>query len=280
MERESLSYLPLRTLGVSLFRGTLDSPAARDFVLLLELLSEESPNPAAVADTFGRLWEELAVDSGDLLPDAWQSYLVGAHPGRRESFQPGRREKRFGYPRWSSRRVGTSEPFRNCSRSRPNPCSTWWRRPCRGSRSGSPGRNPDLETENSHRGALARKLAAADDWGAGAELLADFYARHGAGAFNRCRAFRWKAGGLHPVKEPDPGRVDATRRLRERTEAAAREHGAFSGRTAGAPRAALRLAGDREVFDRQGCSQRVRGGGAAAGRGGEGRPRRVAAGVR
>jgi hypothetical protein len=30
-----------------------------------------------VAENFGRLWEELAVEAGELLPDAWQSHLVG-----------------------------------------------------------------------------------------------------------------------------------------------------------------------------------------------------------
>lgn len=37
----------------------------------------DRPAPAIVAETFGRLWEELAVEAGDLLPDAWRSHLVG-----------------------------------------------------------------------------------------------------------------------------------------------------------------------------------------------------------
>jgi len=35
------------------------------------------PDPGIVADIFGRLWEELAIEEERLLPDAWQSYLVG-----------------------------------------------------------------------------------------------------------------------------------------------------------------------------------------------------------
>ena len=203
MERESLSYLPLRTLGIALFRGTLDSPAARDFVLLLELLSEESPKPAAVADTFGRLWEELAVDSGDLLPDAWQSYLVGRILDDENPFSLGAERNALGTSVVEQARRDL-RTLQELFQIEAKPLLDMVEKTVPGLKVWVPWTDPDLETENSHRGALARKLVAANDWGACAELLVDFYARHGAGAFNRCRAFRWKAGGLHPVKEPDP----------------------------------------------------------------------------
>ena len=57
-------------------RGVLDSDVARDFLDLLELL-EERPDPGTVASVCGRLWEGLALEEERLLPDAWQSYLVG-----------------------------------------------------------------------------------------------------------------------------------------------------------------------------------------------------------
>ncbi len=206
MERESLSNLPLRTLGISLFRGALDSPAARDFVLLLELLSEEHPKPAQVADTFGRLWEELAVDSGSLLPDAWQSYLVGRILDDENPFSLSAER---GTPSTSVVEQARRDlrTLQELFEIEAKPLLDMVEEAVPGLKVWVPWTEPDLETEDSHRGALARKLVAADDWSACAELLADFYARHGAGAFNHCRAFRWRTGGLHPVKEPDPVRL-------------------------------------------------------------------------
>ena len=206
MERENLSYLPLRTLGIALFRGALDSPAARDFVLLLELLSEGHPKPAAVADTFGRLWEELAVDSGNLLPDAWQSYLVGRILDDENPFSLAAERNALSTSVVEQARRDL-RTLQELFRIEAQPLLDLVERAVPGLKIWVPWTDPDLETKDSYRGALARKLAVADDWGAGAELLADFYARHGAGAFNRCRAFRWKAGGLHPVKDPDPVRL-------------------------------------------------------------------------
>ena len=49
----------------------------RDFLELLELLEDGCPDPGAVAEAFGRLWEGLALEEERLLPDAWQSHLVG-----------------------------------------------------------------------------------------------------------------------------------------------------------------------------------------------------------
>jgi len=60
---------------------------------------------------------------------------------------------------------------------------------------------------HSPRDAVARKLAATEDWGAAAELLAEHFARHGAGALGRHRAFRWDGEALRPVPNPDPVRL-------------------------------------------------------------------------
>src|SRR5215207_7310370 len=76
MEKEGIERLLLRARGIAVLRGVMGSSAARDFLLLLELLAADRPKPMTVAETFGRLWEELAVEDGDLLPDAWQSHLV------------------------------------------------------------------------------------------------------------------------------------------------------------------------------------------------------------
>src|SRR5918999_1545182 len=77
MGREEISRLLLRVRALAALRGVLDSPVARDFLALLELLAAERPDPTSVAETFGRLWEGLALDRDTLLPDAWQSHLVG-----------------------------------------------------------------------------------------------------------------------------------------------------------------------------------------------------------
>src|ERR687894_3330723 len=77
MEREGADRLPLRARGLAALRGVLDSSASRDFLALMELLAAGRPDPAVVAETFGRLWGELALEPEPLLPDAWQSHLVG-----------------------------------------------------------------------------------------------------------------------------------------------------------------------------------------------------------
>ncbi|WP_166398188.1 ATP-binding protein [Rubrobacter marinus] len=54
---------------------------------------------------------------------------------------------------------------------------------------------------------MARSLADARDWGGQAGGLAEFFSRHGAGAFGRHAAFRWRDGGLSAVPRPDPTRL-------------------------------------------------------------------------
>ena len=69
--------LTVRARGLGAMRGVLDSSMTRDFLELLELLEDGRPDPGAVAEVFGRLWEGLALEEERLLPDAWQSHLVG-----------------------------------------------------------------------------------------------------------------------------------------------------------------------------------------------------------
>lgn len=206
MEREDLSYLPLKVLGLALFRGVLDSPAGRDFVMLLELLTREYPKPAEVSETFGRLWEELAVDSGALLPDAWQSYLVDRILGDENAFSLGAERGSLSGPileqaRWDLRTLQALFEIKA------QPLLDMVEEAVPGLRLWVPWTDPNLEGEDSHRGVLARKLATEDDWGSSAELLADYYASRGTGAFNRYRAFRWRAFSLRPVLNPDPARL-------------------------------------------------------------------------
>src|SRR5215203_6017056 len=77
MGRGDTRGLLIRAQGIATLRGVLDSGVARDLLGLLELLEEERPDAGAVAKVFGRLWEGLALEEERLLPDAWQSHLVG-----------------------------------------------------------------------------------------------------------------------------------------------------------------------------------------------------------
>ena len=69
--------LSIGARGIGVLRGVMDSPVARDFLELLELLETESPDVGAIAGVMGRLWERLAGEEERLLADAWQSHLVG-----------------------------------------------------------------------------------------------------------------------------------------------------------------------------------------------------------
>ena len=206
MERADIELLILRARGLALFRGALDSTVARDFLGLLDLLRMESPEPDSVADTFGRLWEGLALDSGTLLPDAWQSYLVGRILDDENPFSLGAERERLTpvLLEQARRDLGTLQALFELDAKTvlgmvedAVPGLGIW----------VPWTAPGRHVEGSHRNTVARKLLAGEDWGVCAELLADHYARHGAGLFGRYQAFRWGEGRLHPVPEPDPIRL-------------------------------------------------------------------------
>ena len=241
---------------MALFREVLNSPETRDFLALLEMLSEERPSPGLVADTFGRLWEGLALGSGTLLRDAWQSYLVGSILDSENSFslsaergEPG--DLLLGQARLDLRTLQSlfdldaESLFGLIEDAMPGLTELWvpWTLP--------------EPAEESSRHAIARKLAGSEDWAACAELLADYYARHGAGQFGRYKAFRWSAGHLRPVTNPDPSRLADLIGYEEERGAAARKYRAAAGRVAGASRFALWLAGHRKILDRKSAAQRV-----------------------
>ena len=204
MERDLLSQLPLRARGLAALRGVLDSPAARDFLALLELLVAERTDPMAVAEIFGRLWEKLSLEPDPLLPDAWQSHLVGSLLDDENPFTLGAERGKISTAlvEQARRDLGTlrrlfeleAQPLVGMVEDAvPGLGGVWvpWR---------DPGRSDGV----SPRHAVARKLAATEDWGGCVGLLADHFARHGAGRFGRHRAFRWRGDGLQAVPEPDP----------------------------------------------------------------------------
>jgi uncharacterized protein len=211
MNKDRVGHLLLRARGLAVLRGVLASSAARDFVSLLGLLAAERPEPAAVAENFGRLWEELAVEAGDLLPDAWQSYLVGRLLDEENPFSLGaeRRELSPTVVEQTRRDLTTLQILFDLDARTllglveaavPELEGVW-----------TPWRDPEAYVEPSHPGGprrdLARELAAAEDWGDLVETLAQHYATHGAGPFGGHRAFRWEDGGLRAVPRPDPVRL-------------------------------------------------------------------------
>jgi predicted AAA+ superfamily ATPase len=207
MGRDLLSRLLLRARGLAALRGVLDSFASRDFLALLELLAAERTDPMAVAGTFGRLWEGLSLERDPLLPDSWQSHLVGRllyaenpfslgadrgelSPALVEQARRDLRALRGLFDLEAETLLGIIED------AVPGLEGVW-----------VPWRDPGHSDETSPRHAVARKLAATEDWGGCVGLLADHFARHGAGRFGHYRAFRWRGGALQAVLEPDPVRL-------------------------------------------------------------------------
>jgi len=207
MEGTSIEALLLRVRGLGVLRRVLGSAAAQDLLGLLEILADPRPDPASVADVFGRLWEGLASEADRLLPDAWQSHVAGRLLDDENPFSLGaeRGGLRGAVLEQARLDLRTLRMLFNLDAPTllgmvegavPGLAGIWvpWAEPTR------PGKD-------SPRDAVARKLAAAGDWGAMADLLADHFARHGAGPLGRHRAFRWDGEGLRAVPNPDPVRL-------------------------------------------------------------------------
>ena len=208
MEREEIDRLLLRVRGLAVLRGVLTSAASKNFLALLGHLEAGRPDRNAVAGTFGRLWEGLALEQDRLLPDAWRSHLVGRLLDDENPFALGaeRGQTSTALVEQAGRDLRTIQGLfdleagplvRMIEGTVPGLEGVW-----------VPWTDPGRSGEDSPRHAVARKLAAAEDWGHCTELLVDHFARHGAGPFGRHRAFRWREDGLQAVPEPDPVRLD------------------------------------------------------------------------
>src|ERR671910_1259737 len=195
--------LLIRARGIATLRGVLDSGVARDLLALLELLEEERPDAGAIARVFGRLWEGLALEEERLLPDAWQSHLVGrilddenpfsleAEKGEVDSSVLGQARRDLPTLR-EMFALDALSVLGRVESAVPALAGIW-----------VPWTNPE-PVGDSPRRTMARKLWAEEDWVAGAELLAGHYARHGAGPYGRHKAFLWREGRLLAVARPDP----------------------------------------------------------------------------
>jgi uncharacterized protein len=191
---------------MGVLRGVLDSPVGRGFLDLQELLEAGQPDPGAVASVFGRLWEGLALEEERLLPDAWQSHLVGRILDDENTFSLGAEKGEVGASLLEQaardlltlREVFALDAASLLGRIEsavPGLSGIW-----------APWTDPTPE-EESPRQAMARKLSAAGDWRACTQLLAGYFARRGAGPFGRHGAFHWKEGRLRAVARPDPVRL-------------------------------------------------------------------------
>ena len=203
MVRGDTRALLIRARGIATLRGVLDSGVAQDLLSLLELLGEERPDAGAVAGVFGRLWEGLALEEERLLPDAWQSHLVGRVLDDENPFSLGAEKgvvdsSVLGQARRDLRTLremfalDAAVLLGRVESVVPALAGIW-----------VPWTSPE-PVEDSPRRTIARKLEAAEDWGACAELLAGHFARHGAGPYGRHRAFLWREGRLLAVSRPDP----------------------------------------------------------------------------
>ena len=203
MVRGDTRALLIRARGIATLRGVLDSGVARDLLSLLELLGEERPDAGAVAGVFGRLWEGLALEEERLLPDAWQSHLVGRVLDDENPFSLGAEKGEvdssvLGQARRDLRTLremfalDATVLLGRVESVVPALAGIW-----------VPWTSPE-PVEDSPRRTIARKLEAAEDWGACAELLAGYFAGHGAGPYGRHRAFLWREGRLLAVSRPDP----------------------------------------------------------------------------
>ncbi len=214
MELKDTSILPARARGIGALRGVLDSSVARDFLDLLELLEAGRPDP--VARVFGRLWEGLALEEERLLPDAWQSHLVGRILDDENPFSLAAERGEVSPPVLEQAgldlrtlqglfELGAETLLHKVESAVPTLDGIW-----------VPWTNPGNNVE-SPRHTIARKLSAAEDWGACTQLLAGHFARHGAGPFGRNAAFLWKGGRLRAIARPDTiGLADLVAYERER----------------------------------------------------------------
>jgi len=206
MERGDEAAILVKARGIGVLRGVLGSTVARNLLYLLELLEAERPDPGAVAEVFGRLWEGLALEEERLLSDAWQSHLVGRVLDDENPFSLGAEGgevgpsvlEQAGRDLLTLRELFALDAEALLSRvesALPALAGIWvpWSDPA--------------PAEGSPRHKIARKLSAAEDWGACLELLADYYARQGAGPFGRHMAFHWREGRLRAVASPDPVRL-------------------------------------------------------------------------
>ena len=244
---------------MGVLRGVLDSSVARDFLDLLGLLEARTARSRRRRDVFGRLWEGLALEEERLLPDAWQSYLVGrilddenpfslgAERGEVSAFRAGAggagpadvagdvRVGRGGVARQG--RVGRARPGRHL-----------------GSVEGSRARGGVPAPHHRAQALGGRRLGSLRAASGG-----PLYPMHGAGPFGRHAGFPVEGREAQGRRPSRPGEARRADLLRAGAGTLDPEHGALPGRAPRPPRPPLRSAGNGQILHRQSRPQRVRG---------------------
>jgi predicted AAA+ superfamily ATPase len=221
----------LRARTLSILRPVLSDEIGTAFLDLLEALSVEE-SPARIGGVYGRLFSLLAdeaeLSAEPLVGDAWQNHLLDRlleteTPFSRKAQRAGstglegvgaallaqvRRDLGALQALFSLDAVRLARAAAHAANAEPSDVWVAWD----GFAPLSDGVQP--AAPSSHE--LKERLAASEDWPALAEVLAEQYAKVGAGPFGRYRAFRWvreegkgpSSGQLVGVAAPDPIRLE------------------------------------------------------------------------
>jgi uncharacterized protein len=222
----------LRARMLSVLRGVISDDVGIAFLELLEALATEE-DPARIGGVYGRLFallaDEAELSTEPLVGDAWQNHLLDRLLETETAFS--RKAQRSGARSLGAsllaqvrRDLGALQALfaldasrlaRAAAHAANAELSDAWV-PWDSFTSLTNGAGPIASASH----ALKEKLAASDDWPSLAELLAEHYARVGAGPFGRYRAFRWvrddghgaghgaRHGRLVGVAMPDPIRLE------------------------------------------------------------------------
>ncbi|NLW06503.1 MAG: ATP-binding protein, partial [Clostridia bacterium] len=205
----------------------MQDPVYKSFLCLLQHLSSEIVDPeqlaAACRDLFFHLAEKSELYRGEIVGDPWHNHLLDRIVAADNVFsrKAGLNEYRNMGPallqavqydlRVLQRLAALGETAYQEAKERLQQAGYQAELPqWPGFTPLAPSPSPGAAAEA--RQQLKRELAACRDWDrAGLELLAGFYAAHGAGFFGSFRAFRWvhsKDGGyLKGIANPDPVRL-------------------------------------------------------------------------
>jgi predicted AAA+ superfamily ATPase len=205
--------------SLSVLRGVLDDAPGRAWLDLIACVTGTSPDPAGLAEAYGRLFTLLAGEvelaAEPLIGDAWQHHLLSRLLDDENPFS--QKAERAAWneigPALVAQTRADLAALQRChrlhgaaiaeaaSRVAGIPATRW------------DGFRPlGAVREDSQRSLMMRRLHASGDWPGLAQDLAAYFASSGVGLFGRHRAFRWVRrdgiGRLEGVQNPDPIRLD------------------------------------------------------------------------
>ncbi|GAC1358124.1 MAG: ATP-binding protein [Ktedonobacteraceae bacterium] len=205
--------------GLTLLRGLLESAAGGAVLHLLETLTAPVPDAVMLANAYSAAFQQLAlaaqVDATPELSDAWQAHLAARliDAGNLWSSQI----ERVGSANISSTlRAQARRDLRAVQRIFSLDAQTLWRLTSAAVTPSMPilrnawvpwyDLTPDVEhVRTTMRAALARQIAASDDWANLVTPLEEYWARYGTGALARYHVLRWQGEErrLEGIRHPD-----------------------------------------------------------------------------